>query len=142
MRRIQSTIALFCVWMMATPSILAQQPSTSADQGHTWFNFGNMSKWYQASLVAPVSVSNSARLESLVRAGKLYLSLQDAIAAALENNIDLEVQRYTPRLAETDVMRAKAGALLRGFGTGVSSGAVSAAGARARRRRPRASGAG
>ncbi len=130
MRRIQSTITLFCVWMMAAPSIWAQQAGTptGTDQGRTWFNFGQMSKWYQGPIVSPVSVSNSARLEALVRAGKLYLSVQDAIAAALENNIDVEVQRYTPRLAETDVYRAKAGALLRGFSTNVTAGAASATG--------------
>jgi outer membrane protein TolC len=74
-------------------------------------------------------MSNSGRLDRLVRAGKLYLSLQDAIAAALENNIDIEIQRYGFPLAETDVLRAKAGQLLRGVSTSVTAGSAGATGA-------------
>ena len=76
-----------------------------------------MSKWYSGTTEPAISVSNSSRLDGLVRAGKLYLSLQDCIAAALENNIDIEVQRYAPKLAEADLLRAKAGSSLRGIGT-------------------------
>jgi outer membrane protein len=126
MRRIQSIIAIFCTWLIVSPATWAQQAGTG--EGHTWINFGPVTKWYQSPVVPPVNVSNSGRLDSLVRAGKLYLSLQDAIAAALENNIDVEVQRYTPRLAEMDLARAKAGAFIRGFSTSVSSGSASATG--------------
>ena len=49
---------------------------------------------YQPGIVRPISLANSSRLDSLIRAGNLYLSLQDAIALSLENNIDIEVQRY------------------------------------------------
>ena len=49
-----------------------------------------------------------------MRAGQLYLSLADAIALALENNLDIEVERYLPRIAQTDIGRAKGGGLLRG----------------------------
>ena len=128
MRRSESTIAVLCVCLIASPTAWAQQAGTDTDQGRTWTNFGGMKKWYEATDIAPVSVSNSTRLDSLVRAGKLYLSLQDAIAAALENNIDVEVQRYTPRLAETDLLRAKAGAAVRGFTTVVSNGSAGATG--------------
>ncbi len=55
---------------------------------------------------------NSTRLESLMRAGNIYLSLQDAIALALENNLDIEVARYGRPEAESDVLRASAGQLL------------------------------
>ena len=47
--------------------------------------------WYQAPTVAPVSFQNSSRIERLMRAGQLYLSLPDAIALTLENNLDLEL---------------------------------------------------
>jgi outer membrane protein TolC len=61
-------------------------------------------------------MANSPRLDSLLRAGKLYLSLQDAIALALENNLDVELQRYAPATAESDLLRAKGGAsVLRGI---------------------------
>src|SRR5580698_8189509 len=51
---------------------------------------------YAAPEVPEVRLANSARLQDLIRAGKLYLSVHDAIALALENNIDLEVSRYDP----------------------------------------------
>src|SRR5882724_13645613 len=73
-------------------------------------------RWYQAPPpVAPVSFQNSARIESLMRAGQVYLSLSDAIALALENNLDGELQRALPRIAGTDVQRARGGGLLRGL---------------------------
>ncbi len=63
-----------------------------------------------------MSMANSTRLGDLLRAGKLYLSLQDAIALALENNLDVELQRYAPAIAESDLLRAKGGsAVLRGI---------------------------
>ena len=126
MRRIQSALALFCICSTIPPNAQAQQNGPENECNDSWSNLGGMSKWYQGPALPPVSVSNSSRLESLVRAGKLYLSLQDAIAAALENSIDIEVQRYTPRLAEMDVVRAKAGSPLRGFSTSVSPGGVGA----------------
>jgi outer membrane protein TolC len=56
----------------------------------------------------PVLV-NSPRVEQLTRDGKLMLSLEDAISLALENNLDISVQRYGPWLADTAVLRAKSG---------------------------------
>jgi outer membrane protein len=69
---------------------------------------------YEAKPVPPVNLQNSGRIFDLMRAGQLYLSLADAIALALENNLDIEVERYLPRIAQTDVSRAKGGGLLRG----------------------------
>jgi outer membrane protein len=69
---------------------------------------------YEAKPVPPVNLQNSQRIFDLMRAGQLYLSLADAIALALENNLDIEVERYLPRIAETDIDRAKGGGLLRG----------------------------
>ncbi|HWB95319.1 MAG TPA: TolC family protein [Bryobacteraceae bacterium] len=68
---------------------------------------------------------NSERTGHLIRDGKLALSLQDAIALALENNLDIELQRYTRRLAETDVERAKAGGALRGIPLSIREGPAS-----------------
>ena len=63
----------------------------------------------------PVSRSgNSQRLHNLLRAGKLYLTVQDALALAIENNLNLEVDRYGPLLAQSALERAKAGGPLRG----------------------------
>jgi outer membrane protein TolC len=71
--------------------------------------------WYQSPTVSPVNFQNSSRIESLMRAGQLYLSLPDAIALTLENNLDLELQRFLPRIAGADVLRASGGGLLRGL---------------------------
>jgi outer membrane protein len=70
---------------------------------------------YEETPVAPVNFQNSDRIFDLMRAGQLYLSLADAIALALENNLDIETQRYLPRIARTDIQRAKGGGLLRGL---------------------------
>jgi outer membrane protein len=70
---------------------------------------------YQAKPVQPESFKNSERLSELMRAGQLYLSLGDAIALALENNLDIELERYLPRIATTDITRAEGGGLPRGL---------------------------
>jgi outer membrane protein TolC len=83
---------------------------------------------YTPAPVAPISLSNSSRLDSLLRAGRIYLSLQDAIALALENNLDIEVSRYAPRIAQADLLRTEAGGQVRGVPTSVSQGPSSSGG--------------
>ncbi len=63
--------------------------------------------------VAPARLSNSSRLETLIRGGNLYLTVQDAIALALENNLDIAIQRYGPFLASEDLRRTMGGGILR-----------------------------
>jgi len=75
---------------------------------------------YLAVNVPPIRVTNSGRLAQLVRAGMLYLTAQDAIALALENNIDLEVSRYNPFISEWNLERAQAGGALPGVPSGAS----------------------
>ena len=77
---------------------------------------------YMANSVPEPVLTNSKRLESLIRDGKLYLSLRDAIDLALENNLDLAIARYNLPIADTDVLRTKAGASFRGVNTGVVQG--------------------
>jgi outer membrane protein TolC len=77
---------------------------------------------YQARTVPPPSFSNSPRIDQLVKSGKLMLSLDDAIALALENNLDLAIARYNLDIADTDILRTKAGAAARGVATGIVSG--------------------
>ncbi len=69
---------------------------------------------YRPQPAAPVSFQNSGRIDSLLRGGQLYLTLDDAIALVLENNLDVELQRFSPRIAATDLLRARGGGLLRG----------------------------
>jgi outer membrane protein len=77
---------------------------------------------YLPVTVPPIRTSNSERLRQLIRAGMLYLTAQDAIALALENNIDIEVNRYNPLISEWNLERAQAGGAL----PGVPSGAAQA----------------
>jgi outer membrane protein len=69
-------------------------------------------------VVAP-NLANTARIDSLMHDGKVYLSLNDAIALALENNLDVAIARYNLNIADTDVLRAKAGANILGVNAGV-----------------------
>src|SRR4029077_13669087 len=75
---------------------------------------------YVAPVAAPVRLGNSSRLASLIRAGKLYLTVQDAIALAIENNLDLEINRYGPLVAEWTLERRQAGGVLPGVTAGNS----------------------
>jgi len=77
---------------------------------------------YAASQVPAPTLTNSPRLESLVGDGKLNLSLKDAIDLALENNLDLAIARYNIPIADTDLLRTKAGGFFRGVNTGVVQG--------------------
>lgn len=77
---------------------------------------------YQVRTVPPINLANTTRLESLERAGNLYLAAQDVVALAIENNIDVEVQRYGPLLAREVLLRAKAGGALRDVGMAVAQG--------------------
>ncbi|MGC2272665.1 MAG: hypothetical protein WA539_11840, partial [Candidatus Sulfotelmatobacter sp.] len=67
-------------------------------------------------------LANSPLLDTLIRNGKLYLSLKDAIDLALENNLDLAIARYNLPIANTDIVRTQAGGSVRGVNTGVVQG--------------------
>ncbi len=69
--------------------------------------------------VPKASFMNSVRLGDLVKNGKIYLSLADAITLALENNYDLAIARYNLDVADTDLLRARSGGLLRGVNSGI-----------------------
>src|SRR6266853_1883673 len=77
--------------------------------------FSRMGSPYRGKEVSPVNLQNSQRIFDLMRAGQLYLSLDDAIALALENNLDIELERFLPKIANTDLQRAHGGGLLRGL---------------------------
>jgi outer membrane protein len=74
---------------------------------------------YTPRRVAEPNLANTARVDSLMHDGKLYLSLNDAIALALENNLDIAIARYNLNIADTDVLRAKAGAQILGVPLGI-----------------------
>jgi outer membrane protein len=64
-------------------------------------------------------VSNSPRIDSLIREGKIYLSIDDAVALTLENNLDIDIARYNLNIAEADLLRAKSGGNILGINAGV-----------------------
>jgi outer membrane protein len=74
---------------------------------------------YQPQEVAQPNLGNSARIDSLMRDGKIYLSIDDAVALALENNLDIDIARYNLNIADTDYLRAKSGANILGVNAGI-----------------------
>jgi len=74
---------------------------------------------YRSSEAPPLDLANSPRLENLIREGKLYISLHDAIALAIENNLDLAYFRYNFPIAQTDIQRTKAGSPANGVNTAI-----------------------
>jgi outer membrane protein TolC len=77
---------------------------------------------YLGDEVPEPALANSAHLDELIRDGKLYLSLTDAINLALEDNLDLAIARYNLPIANTDILRTQAGGFFRGVNTGVVQG--------------------
>src|SRR6202167_3317236 len=82
-------------------------------------HFPNPIAPYTARHLAAPNLANTARIDQLMRDGKLYLSLNDAIALALENNLDIAIARYNLNIADTDILRARAGASILGVPSGI-----------------------
>jgi outer membrane protein TolC len=80
---------------------------------------GNPFKIYLPTSIGKASFQNSVRLTDLVKDGKIYLSLSDALALALENNFDIAIARYNLDIADTDVLRTRAGGTVHGVNSGV-----------------------
>src|SRR6059036_3513122 len=72
-------------------------------------------KPYEPTSIRPLVMENSPRLHDLIRNGKLRLSMADALSLAIENNLDIAVQRFFHPIAEVDVLRASSGQAARGF---------------------------
>ena len=91
------------------------QPVVRLDIPHS----GNPFHAYTPTAVPPANLANSNRLDTLVHNGVLEISLQEAVALALENNLDLAIARYNIPIAAADILRTKAGGSTRGVNTGV-----------------------
>jgi outer membrane protein len=112
--------AVLCTGLMCwaqTPEVSIQEPKLPPIIGPIMRPFH-----IQRRIIAPAVLSNTPRLESLVRGGNLYLSVQDVIAVTLENNLDIAIQRYAPYLAREVTRRAQSGQPLRGVGLSISPG--------------------
>ena len=128
-------VLIFCAYGILAVTAQAQTatvPAASgagnaAPQAAVAAQFGipkshNPLRAYSPDQVPEPVLANSADLDSLIRDGKLYLSLKDAIDLALENNLDLAIARYNLPIADTDILRTQAGGFFRGVNTGVVQG--------------------
>src|SRR6266496_4189747 len=111
----------------AVPS--ASQPFEVKEYSQPRSHFANPLAPYTPRNVAPPNLANTARIDQLLRDGKLYLSMNDAVALALENNLDIAIARYNLNIADTDIWRAKAGSATLGVNTGVVQGTPGGTGA-------------
>jgi outer membrane protein len=100
----------FVAWACLASVSLAQDPGLQVGKP----NLPIPLRSYITPTVPPIRLRNSARLHSLIRAGRLYLTLQDTLALAIENNLNLEVDRYGPLLMQSALERNKAGGPIRG----------------------------
>ena len=121
---ISASLALAC-WGQEPPATPTPQntpetkPVPALNYTKPASHFPNPIGPYMAHYLPEPNLSNTSRVMSLMRDGKLYLSLNDAIALALENNLDIAIARYNLNIADTDVLRAKAGAQTLGVNTGI-----------------------
>ncbi len=99
----------------AQQQTLAPQKPFNVPMPHSW----NPIARYRPSTAPELNLSNSPRLDNLIRNGKIYLSLHDAIALAIENNLDLASFRYNFAIAQTDILRTKAGSPANGVNVAV-----------------------
>ena len=119
-----TTLTMVC-WAQEPPSAPTPQntpevkPVPVLNYSKPVKHFPNPIGPYTPRQVEAPNLSNTARIDSLMREGKLYLSLNDAIALALENNLDIAIARYNLNIADTDVLRAKSGAQILGVPLGI-----------------------
>ncbi|HVH88417.1 MAG TPA: TolC family protein, partial [Terriglobales bacterium] len=110
-----------------TPAAAPRSSQPSPELGKIDFSksrkaFPNLLAPYEGRNLRSPRLDNSPRINQLIHEGKLMLSLNDAIALALENNLDLAIARYNLDIADTDVLRTKAGASVRGVASGLVQG--------------------
>jgi outer membrane protein len=106
----QKLLRVLAAWLLVAAECGAQNGVIRVIPPHG----PSLARPYLPPTVPPAQFRNMGRLRALVRAGKLYLTVQDAIAAAIENNLDLEVARYDPLLADWALRRSQGGGALRG----------------------------
>lgn len=108
----------------SAPQAASSQPASlqgyvSEDYSKSVKPFPHVLAPYEPHHVPVPDLKNAPRLQEMMRNGKLYLSMDDAIALALENNLDLVLARYNLNIADTDILRARAGSNILGVNTGV-----------------------
>jgi outer membrane protein TolC len=115
MKRIFFSTLVICSVIGFWQRTVAQTPALNLNLPRSKNPFGP----YIPSLVPAASLANSPRIDQLIRDGKLYLSLDDAIRLSLENNLDIAISRYNLPIAEADIERTRAGGAFRGVNAGI-----------------------
>lgn len=111
-----------------TPSMLVVPPAaklpspTGDDYSKPRSYFPNPLRPYQVRNVPEVTFGNALKLEQMIHDGKIMLSLNDAIALGLADNLDIAIARYNLPIADTELLRTRAGASNLGVNTGLVSG--------------------
>ena len=98
----------------SSPRNLAPTKGLDYSKGQPWFP--EFWKPYTPISMPEPLLTNTPSIDQLIQNGKLMLSLDDAISIALENNLDISLQRFTPFIAQTELLRANAGAVAHGLG--------------------------
>jgi len=124
-------VACVVAYSLCAVAARAQSPPAGQmpDYSHGPSTFPRVLKPYRPSPVAPVELANSPRLQELIRNGHLQLSLSQTLALAIENNLDIEVQRFVHPIAQADLLRTASGQAARGIPgallpAGLSAGAL------------------
>ncbi|MFP5248573.1 MAG: TolC family protein, partial [Acidobacteriota bacterium] len=109
-----------------TPAVTPNLRTSSRDFSKAYANVINGFPWqmYAPTTIPKASFVNSVRLTDLVKDGKIYLSLSDAIALAIENNYDIAIARYDLDIADTDILRTRTGAAPLGAPSGLVTGTL------------------
>jgi outer membrane protein len=117
----------------AEPQVMTPMPQAPAPQhnAHPYSEFdytrgrSSFPKFWQPYTPRDVpspNLANSSLIDSVIKDGKMYLSLNDAVALALENNLDIAIQRYNLDTADTDILRTSSGAPALGVNAGIVQG--------------------
>ena len=122
------SVALCIHWLIPQAFLFAQSAKDAPQIGRYKTEnpgkFSGIFSIFQTKNVPQLTLENSPRIENLIHDGKLELRLSDALALALENNLDVAVQRYIPEFSQTDLLRSQAGQSPRGFSGGTTPGGL------------------
>ena len=100
----------------------AAHPYSEQDYTRGRWQWPNPFIIYAPRSVAPLRAQNSTQVDQILHDGKMYLSMDDAVTLALENNLDIGIQRYNLSIADTDILRTSSGAVALGVNAGLLQG--------------------
>jgi outer membrane protein TolC len=122
-------LIILCIyWLVPQTFVFAQSQNDDSPQTKDYRSntsgIGKIFRNFKERQVSRLILDNSPRIETLIHDGRLELSLADALTLALENNLDIAVQRYIPEFSRTDLLRSQAGQSPRGFTGGTTPGGL------------------